>query len=99
MKWAPFADSSIGSRRPSGKKITAASNLLQDTGLLARRTGEEFRIGAGSRSVELGTNVQYAQFQFRRRPALFWAKEDISPVNRAADKFLIRSLKRKPGVR
>jgi len=86
-------------RRSVDSLMSSSDNLLQDDGLLARRTGAEFKLGANRRSVEIGTNLPYAEAQFARRPALFWAKADIVTANRAADKFLITMLKRQPGVR
>ncbi len=96
VRWAPFAPSSIGSKRPSGKPITNASNLLQDTSTLARRTGSTFSlISAGAR---FETRLPYAEFQHKIRPALFWIDKDQNPVAEIARKDMEADARKKPGV-
>lgn len=96
VKWEPFADVSIGSTRPSGKVITRSSNLMQDTGTLARRTGSTFVIQASGANFE--TRLPYAKLQHSMRPALFWIEKDQNPVAAIARKRMEADAKKQPGV-
>lgn len=96
VKWAPFAESSIGSVRPSGKRITRSSNLLQDTGTLARRTGSTFVLLANGANFE--TRLPYAELQHSKRPALFWIDKDANPVSAIARRRMEADAKKRPGV-
>ena len=74
-KWTPFSPNSLGSRRPSGKKITNSSKLLQDTGNL--RDSINFKIdrkGLGFDVVVYSTQTTppygvYHQFGTKHIPA------------------------------
>ncbi len=96
VTWKPFADVSIGSKRPSGERITNASNLMQDTGTLARRTGSTFVIQASGASFE--TRLPYAKLQHTMRPPLFWTDKDQNPVAAIARKRMEADAKKQPGV-
>ncbi len=62
-----------GRRRPSGRRITPASNLLRDTGRLAAAAGASARYRRGGMSLEMVTgNVAYAAYQAKSRPFLFF---------------------------
>lgn len=68
-----------GRKRPSGKRITRASNLLRDTGRLAAAAGTTVRFLNGGRSMQMITaNVAYGPQQQERRPFLFFeVPEDL----------------------
>ena len=96
VRWEPFADVSIGSKRPSGKRITRSSNLMQDTGTLARRTGSILSLLTNGASFT--TRLIYAKIQHGMRPALFWIDKDQNPVAAIARKRMEADAKKQPGV-
>lgn len=64
-----------GRLRPSGTRVTPASNILQDTGtLMARAAASVF--ARTSDLLRFGTTLQYATRQHEQRPFLFFALPD-----------------------
>lgn len=64
----------LGARRPSGRHVSPASRLLDDTGTLRRAATTVARDGRG---VSLGARLpKYADAQARTRPWLRYGPED-----------------------
>jgi len=61
-----------GRLRPSGKRVTSASNLMRDTGRLSAAAGQTVSFRNHGKTLRLGTNVSYAGAQQRLRPYLFF---------------------------
>ena len=76
VTWRPFAASSIGRRRPSGKIITMQSNLLRDTGRMAAAAGQSQVWADGGFTLHMTTKgaaiAKYAPRQQAMRPFLFY---------------------------
>lgn len=86
VQWDPFAESTIGSLRPSGKPVDGSSKLLQDEGTLRRRLVETIFSLANSQIV-FGTNYKPASWHsfgtsngIPARPYAFWTKEDVQKM-------------------
>ncbi len=61
-----------GRMRPSGKRVTASSNLLRDTGRLSAAAGQTLSFRNRGKTMRMGTNVSYAEEQQKLRPFLFF---------------------------
>ncbi len=60
-----------GRKRHSGKRVTKRSNLVRDTGRLAREAGADQRL-SGSVRITMNTLTPYARRQQDLRPFLFY---------------------------
>lgn len=67
-----------GKLRPSGKRVTAASNLMRDTGVMAKAAAAVRKILYGGAGVEMETPVGYARKQQELRPFSFFIQEDAT---------------------
>lgn len=65
-----------GKRRPSGKRVTKASNLMRDMGRMAAAVSSSRRLTNGGNTVELVTPVSYAARQNDMRPFAFFIEGD-----------------------
>lgn len=61
----------LGAMRPSGKRVTASSAVMHDTGKLLRSAGQFIRLLTPNQIV-FGTNLLYAGPQEKRRPFMFF---------------------------
>ena len=61
-----------GRLRPSGKRVTASSNLMRDTGRLSAAAGQTLSYRNRGKTMRMGTNVSYAEEQQKLRPFLFF---------------------------
>jgi len=80
----------LGRLRPSGTRVTPSSNLLRDTGRLARAAGATPRWGNGGRTLHMDTNnVKYGPKQQELRSFLFFElPEDGQYLQRLALRHL-----------
>jgi len=73
----------LGKKRPSGRRITSASNLMQDTGRL-RATRAQLN-SVSPTQIRFGPTVQYGVIQNRLRPfAFFEVPKDVDEAQRVA---------------
>ncbi len=64
-------EQTLGALRPSGKRITNDSSVMQDTGTLLRKAGKW--ISRLTRNeIQFGTNLSYAAAQDELRPFMFF---------------------------
>lgn len=71
VTWADFSPDYMGKLRPSGKRVTSSSSLLQDTGLLKAQS--QLVRSLSNKHVIMGTKgVSYAGHQQKSRPFLFF---------------------------
>lgn len=61
-----------GRLRPSGKRVSASSNLMRDTGRLSAAAGQTLSFRNRGKTMRMGTNVSYAEEQQNLRPFLFF---------------------------
>jgi len=88
--WAPEGQSRgktrgnvLGKKRPSGRRITRSSNLMQDTGRL-RATRAQLN-SVSPTQIRFGPTVQYGVMQNRLRPfAFFGVPKDVDEAQRVA---------------
>lgn len=64
-------ESTLGALRPSGKRVTADSAVMQDTGRLLRSAGKWIKRLSWNR-IDFGTNVNYAARQDKMRRFMFF---------------------------
>lgn len=64
-----------GRQRPSGKPVTPASFLMQDTGRMRQRAANDI-VEIRPSSLVFGTNLEYAAAQDAMRPFLFFTEQD-----------------------
>jgi len=86
VQWDPFAESTIGSLRPSGKPVDGSSKLLQDEGTLRRRLVETI-FGVAFLEILFGTTYKPAAWHsfgtsngIPARPYAFWTPEDAEKM-------------------
>lgn len=77
-----------GRRRPSGRRVTAASNLMRDRGILATAVASVRRI-QGDR-VEIATPVTWALWQQTLRPFSFFTRDDLRLYKQWAAEELLK---------
>lgn len=93
--WKPFAASSIGRLRPSGRRITTSSNLLRDTGRLAAEAGTTQNWQDGGRTLLMTTrDVSYGAEQQAMRKFLFF---EIPVDNEAGARIAKEEIERPAG--
>jgi len=88
--WAPAGQSRgktrgsvLGKKRPSGRRITRASNLMQDTGRL-RATRAQLN-SVSPKQIRFGPTVQYGVRQNKLRPFAFYeVPKDVDEAQRVA---------------
>lgn len=61
----------LGALRPSGKRVTTDSAVMQDTGTLLRKAGKWIKMLTWNR-IDFGTNLSYAAAQDEMRPFMFF---------------------------
>lgn len=88
--WAPAGQkrgktrgSVLGKKRPSGRRITRASNLMQDTGRL-RATRAQLN-SVNPKQIRFGPTVQYGVLQNKLRPfAYYQVPQDVDAAQKVA---------------
>lgn len=74
-------------KRPSGKPVTPASLLMQDTGRLRQRAATEV-VEITPATLTFGTRLVYAPYQDALRPFLFVTDEDADILAEMVGDFL-----------
>lgn len=77
--------------RHSGKKVTASSRILQDTGRMAGAALARFRLT--NRVLEADTPVEYAKYHNESRPFAFMTDEDANYLRNLINRHLIQDFK------
>ena len=73
--------------RPSGKPVTPASLLMQDTGRLRQRAATEV-VEVTPATLVFGTRLEYAPYQDALRPFLFVTDEDADLLAEMVAEYL-----------
>lgn len=80
----------LGRLRPSGKRVTESSKLLQDTGRLRGDAGTVSVINV--REMKLATGLPYSVELNKEREFLFWEiPEDLDAARKMAERFIGRA--------
>lgn len=87
LVWKPWAPSSIGRRRPSGRKVTYASQLLQDTGRL-RQDAATGVLMISPTSLVYGPSVSYAEKMYGSRNVYSVTRDDTRKLYELMKKAL-----------
>lgn len=75
----------LGKKRPSGRRISQSSNLMQDTGTMRAQVGNISSVD--DKRIRFGPTVNYARRQNQLRPFMFYElPKDANSVNDAAFK-------------
>lgn len=95
VKRGKTTGSVLGRKRPSGRRVTRSSNLMQDTGAMrAQRASINFLSPA---VIRFGATVPYAARQNQLRPwAFFEVPKDIDESDKAAFKTFVDLMRRVP---
>ena len=81
VRWPYFSESYIGQKRPSGAIVKRGDAVLQDTGTLRSRAALTQLLDRNK--MRLGTNLNYAAKQAKRRPFLFFQiPQDVKAITR-----------------
>lgn len=86
--WRPWSPASIGRTRPSGRKVTMMSQLLQDTGRL-RQDAATGVLVVGRTSLMYGPSVSYAEKQYEKRNVYSVTREDEAKLLELIKKALV----------
>ena len=77
-----------GRKRKSGKRITANSLIMSDSGIMRKAALASFKVT--THSLVMDTPVKYAKYQHKKRPYMFVTDDDVDELREMIIDYLIK---------